>query len=370
MTRHGGWSAFVARRGPLACALSLVLAITACSATQTVQPAPTSTVLLGMGGGAIFMHLPDPELARELNAVKDSGAKWLRIDVDWSDIEAKRGQQDWTNTDRVVEAARSRGLLVLGIIAYTPVWARDATVSGDTTHGRPASPDLFATFAAQAAARYARQVTSWEVWNEPNVRQFFMPRPDPDFYTRMLQASYRAIHAVAPTATVVGGSMAPATDEPDGSAVAPTSFLERIYAAGAKESMDALSIHPYSFPANPSDSTTAAWNTFYRLRYIRDTMKRYGDENKTLWLTEFGAPTTTVQTGGGSGMVSEQRQAEIIGDGLRFASKFYPLGPVFIYSIRDQQTGGADPELNFGLLRTDFSPKPAYAVVMQYAGAH
>ncbi|MGZ4519683.1 MAG: cellulase family glycosylhydrolase [Mycobacteriaceae bacterium] len=315
-----------------------------------------------------MMYLPDSQLAREFDAVKASGATWIRVDVDWSDVEATRGHMDWANTDRVVKAARSRGLLVLAAIVYTPRWAQDDSVSGKDTHGRPANPELFATFAAQAATRYGKDVTSWEIWNEPNLAIFFAPRPDAVFYTRMLQASYRSIHAVQPTATVIGGSLAPANDSADGSTVPPTTFAEQMYAAGAKDTMDAVSIHPYSYPANPSDSSTAAWNTFYRLRYVRDTMQHYGDGTKALWLTEFGSPTATVETGTGPVTVDDQRQAQIISDGLRYANLLPAIGPVFIYSIRDEQTGSPITLLNFGVLRTDYSPKPSYDAIKQYTG--
>ena len=337
-------------------------------AQPSASPSATPPVPVGFGGGQPMMYLPDSQLAREFDAVKASGATWIRVDVDWSDVEATRGHMDWANTDRVVNAARRRGLLVLAAIVYTPQWAHDGSVSGRDTHGRPATPELFATFAAQAATRYGKDVTSWEIWNEPNLAIFFAPRPDAVFYTRMLQAAYRSIHAVQPTATVIGGSLAPANDSADGSTVPPTTFVEQMYAAGAKDTMDAVSIHPYSYPANPSDSSTAAWNTFYRLRYVRDTMRHYGDGTKALWLTEFGSPTATVETGTGPVKVDDQRQAEIISDGLRYANLLPAIGPVFIYSIRDEQTGSPITLLNFGVLRTDYSPKPSYDAIKQYTG--
>ncbi len=126
--------------------------------------------------------------------------------------------------------------------------------------------------------------------------------------------------------------------------------------------MDAVSIHPYSFPALPSNSSTASWNTFYRLRNAHDIMVNNGDGAKKIWLTEFGTPT-----GPGGDAVSEQQQAAIIADGLTTARSFDYLGPLFVYEIRDGATGTANIEDNFGLLHTDRSAKPAYAVVAQQA---
>lgn len=392
MRSHCGTARAARRRALAVCVFALALLVSACANTASGEPASVTPstlpsaaqptvppvapppvvpppVPVGFGGGQPLMYLPSSQLSRELDAIKAAGATWLRIDVDWSDIEPTRGRLNWTNTDRVVDIARSHGLLVLASVVYTPSWAQDNSVTANTTHGRPATPELFATFAAQAASHYAQDITSWEIWNEPNLTIFFKPRPDAAFYTRMLQAADRSIHAVQPTATVIGGSLAPATYEPDGTAIDPITFLQQMYAAGAKGSMDAVSIHPYSYPADPSDSSTAAWNTFYRLRYMRTTMQIYGDATKPLWLTEFGAPTATVSTGAGPVTIDDQRQAAIISDGLRYANQLGNVGPIFIYSIRDERTGAADTLKNFGVLRSDYSPKPSYSVIKGYTSA-
>lgn len=61
--------------------------------------------------------------------------------------------------------------------------------------------------------------------------------------------------------------------------------------------------------------------------------------------------------------VTEGAQAAIIGSSLAKASSLPYVGPVFVHSLRDSGIDPADSEQNYGLLRSDFSAKPAYDVV-------
>lgn len=152
-----------------------------------------------------------------------------------------------------MNSARSRGLKVLGIATYSPRWAQDTSVPPGTSHGRLASAALFGTFAGQAAAHFAGRIDTWEVCvNEPNLAQFLAPRVDAAFYTSMVAAGYSAIHAAVPRAGVLAGALAPGTDSADSSAASPMTFLQQMYAASVKNSLDAVSMHPYSYPVLPS----------------------------------------------------------------------------------------------------------------------
>lgn len=354
--------------------LSLLLAILAVVLTGATMvsaapasAAPTASADVGISPGAPLMGESDTDLARDLDAIRASGAGWIRVGSDWSIIEGTRGAFNWASTDRVVDAARARGLQVLGLVLFTPRWAQDPSVPAGNTHGRPASATAFGTFAGQAAAHFAGRISNWEIWNEPNLSSFFAPRVDAPFYTSMLSASYSAIHAALPGATVMSGGLAPAGDTTDGSATSPLTFLTQMYAGGAHTSMDAVAMHPYCYPAMADDASTASWNAFYRLRNMHDVMASNGDGAKKIWLTEFGAPTATVQTGIGPVVINEQTQASMISNGVASARTLPYVGPTFVYTIRDYGTGNADPEQNYGMLRTDFSAKPAYAALQSAA---
>ncbi len=132
-----------------------------------------------------------------------------------------------------------------------------------------------------------------------------------------------------------------------------------MYANGAKGYFDALSVHPYCYPAMPDDTTTGSWNTFQRLPLVHDVMAANGEAGKQIWLTEYGAPTGT-----GTDAVSETKQAEMLVAGLTTAAAWSWTGPLFYYGGRDRGTDLADREQNFGYVRSDFSSKPAHSALV------
>lgn len=316
---------------------------------------------VGFSPGGAWPWLPDAELARELDLMASTGARWVRVDFSWSSVERVRGTYDWKNLDRVVAAVRSRGLQVLALPTYTPEWARPA---GSNSRTPPIDPAGFAAFTAAAAKRYVPQgVTAYEVWNEPNISPFWSPKPDVAAYATLLKATATAVRAVAPSATILVGGLSPATDVGDGTRVDPRTFLAKLYALGAGASFDAVAVHPYSFPALPSDTSTASWNTFQKMTTMRQTMVDNGDATKRIWLTETGAPTGT-----SSQAVTEQHQAAIVTDTLRAVDGLPWAGPVFFYAPRDRGTNLSDREDNFGLMRRDFSVKPAWTALVAALG--
>lgn len=86
-------------------------------------------------GGEIF-GFSDAELGRELDSMVTAGATYVRLDVPWVALEpsaprltaagAEVRTFDWPRMDRLIDGARSRGLQVVALPAYTPAWARPA----------------------------------------------------------------------------------------------------------------------------------------------------------------------------------------------------------------------------------------------------
>ena len=124
----------------------------------------------------------------------------------------------------------------------------------------PASAAQFATFAGQVAARYAPLgAGTFEIWNEPNNAGFWSPKPNPAAYTADLKAAYAAIKRADRSAFVVSGGLAPEAN--DGTNINAITFLQDMYAHGAKGSFDAVSYHPYSYPALPdSFQSWSGWS--------------------------------------------------------------------------------------------------------------
>lgn len=288
-----------------------------------------------------------------------TGARWLRVDFDWSFIESERGTFRWDFSDRIVSRASACGFKIIALPAYTPAWARPA---GTTDKHPPRDPGDFAAFVSQAVRRYrSAGVEVWEIWNEPNIERFWRPAPDPRAYATLLGAASAAVHAANPAAMVLSGGLSPAKDAADGSQVAPITFLENLYQAGAGPSFDAVAVHPYSFPVGPKDASVD-WNQFVRLPQMHDLLVAHGDGGKQVWLTEYGAPT------GGDGAVSEADQARFVSEAYAAVAGWPWAGPLLWYSFRDQEGPQSDRESHFGLFRHDFRPKlaaEAFAAVLK-----
>jgi hypothetical protein len=242
---------------------------------------------------------------------------------------------------------------VVGTILYTPAWARprgtDSTWAPD--------PGLYGEFAGRVARHFAGLgVHAYEIWNEPNTASFWSPRPDPLAYTHVLQAAYGQIKAADPTATVVTGGTSPALT--DSTHIAPVQWLSDLYDAGAQGYFDAVGHHPYCWPAYPG--SRANWSAWYQMYgtspSLRSLMISHGDGGKTIWATEFGAPT-----GGPAGShVSERTQAAMVARAYHLFAGYSWAGPLFLYQGRDAGSNPSTREDFFGFLRHNFSAKPAY----------
>ncbi|MFC9660440.1 beta-xylosidase [Nocardia sp. NPDC127606] len=333
-------------------ALTLTLLGCGTPTTSTVLDERVNETGLGIAGGHSWLKLSTGELDRQMSGVVDAGATWIRMDLDWSLIEHDRGRKDWSMTDRVVRSARAHGLHVLAILTYSPPWARqDPGPGGNKVAPYPA---LFGQFVADAVERYRDQIKHWEVWNEPNVTSFFAPLPHVGLYAQLLHQAATAVRTRQPGGQVLVGGLAPAAD--NGRDIAPSTFIERLYDLGSALDFDAVAVHPYSYPELPSSPSRD--NAFQNLTRLRAIMDARGDTSKRLWPTEFGAPTGT-----GARAVDEQTQAEILGGGLDLMAAMPNIGPVFVYSLIDAGDDRQNLEDNFGMLRRDYSAKPALAQV-------
>lgn len=305
----------------------------------------------GFSVGAPMTWMSDAEAGRELDAVARTGASWLRVFVDWSRVEPMPGAYDWGYLDHWIDGALSRGLKVLAMIAYSPEWARPA---GSYFSAPPVDSAVFASFVTNVVKRYGDRVSSWEIWNEPNVPIFFGYQDNRAArYTELLKAAYPAVKAAQPHSTVLAAGMSRAFG-PD----APPVFVEAMYAQGAKGYFDAMAMHPYVYPAGLAVDDHNGWSDVERVRQL---MVDNGDGGKKIWMTEIGAPTAAATAGG----VSQQEQARQITDVLWKTAQVDFSGPAFIYSIRDIDTADpANDQDNFGaLLTSDWQPKAAAAVL-------
>lgn len=313
--------------------------------------------------GAVY-GFSDPNLVNEsasvqlqqLEQMKAMGVTSIRLDAGWAWVEPTAGSYDWSALDQVISSINQVGFSIDLIIDQCPSWAGVPSADG-SGWAQPASAATFATYAAAVAARYgSKGVKYFEIWNEPNINNFWVPAPDPAAYTADLKAAYSAIKQVDPSATVISGGLSPATNT--ATTIDPRTFLEDMYSDGAEGSFDGLGDHPYSYPLIPDDDESwSGWSQMSQTSpSLRSIMAANGDSAKKIWITEFGAPTT------GSNSVGEAGQTAALTQALSQAQGFSWLGSFYIYTWADL---ASEPEIDngFGLLTDDNTEKPAYEAV-------
>lgn len=325
---------------------------------------------MGIAAGSYLSGMNSSSLNAAMNGIAATGAKWVRFDFDWSQIQPDNSSSfNWSTTDAVVAAATAKHLSILGIIDYTPAWARPANCNADSKCG-PASAAQYAQFASTVATRYISTVHAWEIWNEPNNQGFWQPTPNPRDYTSLLKAAYPAIHAVSSNETVLSAGLSPAATT--SSSYSPYDFLKGVYDNGGKQFFDAVADHPYTFPLTPLSNADDAWTQMAGPgNSLRSLMVANGDAAKKIWITEFGSPT------GGPGpvatlanpnlaahpyVVDNALQAQILQDALTQYRSYSWAGPFFYYTYQDSGTDQTTNENFFGLINYYGSPKPAYGV--------
>jgi polysaccharide biosynthesis protein PslG len=346
---HSATSRIVARA---AITILLIAAMTVAGQRSTTAGAVTPPRDgYGFSVGAPMTYMSHIDADRELDAAAKTNATWLRVLIDWHLVEPMPGAFDWGYVDHWINGARQRGLNVLGLIAYTPDWAR---TPGSYFSAPPIDPNTFAAFSEKVVQRYRDRVSSWEIWNEPNVPLFFGHVSDRAArYTELLKAAYPAIKASQPDSTVVAAGLSRAWAPDD-----PPAFVNAIYQLGAKGSFDAMAMHPYVYPNGLAIDDHNGWSDVEKVRKL---MVDNGDGDKKIWMTELGAPTSAPSAAG----VSQDEQARQITDVLWKAAQSGFSGPAFIFSIRDIDTADQDNDQdNFGaLLTSDWQPKVAAGVL-------
>jgi hypothetical protein len=87
-------------------------------------------------------------------------------------------------------------------------------------------------------------------------------------------------------------------------------------------------------------------------------MTSNGDSGKSIWITEFGAPSS------GPGGVGQTAQATAFTQAIVYAKKTSWIGALYIYSWKDDGTDPTNGQDWFGLLTAAGAPKLAYAAVV------
>jgi polysaccharide biosynthesis protein PslG len=328
-------------------------------------PAPPAPGV-GPAVGSMFhcngQHYDNAARVAVLDKLKAAGVRWVRIDVAWNGIEGayKGARNPWYTgmVDFCVDEARARGIKVMLLLWLTPGWAN----GGRSDKVPPTNPQDYADFARWAAGYWKGRVDAWEIWNEPDQRNWF----DAGLadYVTLMRAAYPAFKAGDPDAEVV---LAGPSSNDDG-------WMRQVYALGGKGSFDVLATHPYQgigdYPPEyrePDGGTYRWW--FTHLPAVRQVMIDNGDAAKPIWFTEFGWSAHDNWPGipAWERGVTQAQQADYLLRAIGYTQANYAyVGVMFWYKER-ARPGSADVvQEGYGLLEADFRERPVYTALKRF----
>ncbi len=360
-------------RNPQPAGKSLAEVSTVVSATPVVPLTitPLSIPTLGYGMN-VWLFGQDKD--RVLGFVKGAGFNWVRQQVKWADLETSPGQYQWQELDNIVNALDRNGVRAIFSIVTAPGWAG---IGG--SGGLPADPANFGRLMSQMAARYKDKIPAYEVWNEQNLALETGGKVQVKAYVETLKAGYTAIKAADPKAIVLYGGLSPTGINDPGAAVDDATFLEQCYQYNNGEMrnyFDVLGAHPGGaanspdefWPSDAPTDKTRPFTThpsfyFRRVENLRSVMEKYGDSSKQMWLTEFGWTTKNAAPGYEYGaLISEDVQAKYLVRAYQRAKTTYPwMGVMSLWQLNFATfLSPNDEKAPWGLLRADFSTRPAY----------
>lgn len=335
-------------RGVFPLLAALIMSANAVFAADTMKTSPFGVLdFLHWNHSWNNYQYPDDSKVREAaGLMKDAGVGMVRVDFLWQDVEPRRGCFDFTKYDRIVDILSGKGIEILGILGYAADWASPSGSWNDS----PLDNSLFIAYARVVVERYKDRIRHWEVWNEPDSSVYWKNQDGLKRYCVLLKEVYGVLKEVDPGCTVLNGGLTHSLAN-----------VNRLYDSGGKGSFDALNIHIFE---NPADTAAAATRVKAYVRACAKVMRRNGDGDKKIWVTETGCPGVRrgkrVKNWWMGENPDEERQAEWLG--LLFDTLLAEpqVERIFWAFFRDTKAHWKDGTDYLGLVRNDFSAKPSY----------
>lgn len=301
------------------------LAVLLLASTVLAQPRglPEPVVPDGLGVNIHFVR-PDPA---EVDKLAHLGVRFIRMDFGWGGTERKRGEYDFSGYDQLVQAMSQKNIRCLFILDYgNRLYDNNLGPHSDEAQA------AFAKWAGAAAKHYAGKGILWEIWNEPNLKQFWKPVPNVEDYSKLALATIDAIRAADKDAFI----MAPA------SSGFPWEFFDGMAKHGVFAKLDAVSVHPYR-QSNPETAEA----DYHKLRLLLD--RAVPGERIPIVSGEWGYSTAWKN-------YTEERQAQYLPrQWLMNLANDVHLS--IWYDWRDDGLDPKEPEHHFGTVFRDFSDK-------------
>jgi len=281
-------------------------------------------------------------LPANLSLMRQAGVTAIRDEISWSAVERQKGRYAMPESaSSFVNGALDAGIEPLLIFDY----GNRFYDNGDKPLSA-AAIEAFTRYAEFVVRHFKGKLHLYEVWNEWDIAIGHTAPGSAENYARLLKAVYPRIKAIDRSITVLGGC--------------PTSggirkgWLDQMLAAGALESLDAVSIHTYNYSGQSHARTPEAWAEFVA-ETERGIRKYSHDRDVPIYVTEMGWPTHT-----GPRSTPPEQSAAFLARMFLLARTMPYVKGIWWYDFQDDGWKADYNENNFGLVRPDLTPKPSY----------
>ena len=205
--------------------------------SKSAEVPESSNASIGFEG--LDRGLFDPD--RCYDALAAVGIKWARVQTMWSRCEKEKGKYDFSVLDAVVENLTRRGVRPWFCVSFgntlymTNCFTGAAVGCVPTLYGAECRA-AWCAYVRELAKRYKGKVTHWEIWNEPNIDNFWQPtKPNAAEYLELVKLTGGVIREVIPDAKIGGVTSSTALDD----------WARNFFKLGGAKSIDFWSGHAY-----------------------------------------------------------------------------------------------------------------------------
>ena len=327
--------------------------------------------------------------AEQFQRLRAGGVDSVRIPISWAATQPLSGTEaNFTAPDQLVAGAAAAGLNVLPFVYDAPSWAvTQARVPGSSARAPKTLPvktgaqrSAWSNFLKLVVARYGsggsfwaanpslpeNPIRTWQIWNEENFK-YFVTRPSPSDYGKLINISYAAVKSVDPSAKLILGGMFARPKEAEFKGKPPqayfaTDFLDQLYTStpGIKRKFVGVALHPY---------TTKYQQLTPDIEEFLTVLKANHDPGKKLWITEIGWSSEPKSASDSFAKGPAGQATQLKGAFNLFKSKAakWKLQRIYWFSVDDQPgicnfCGGS------GLFGPGFVPKQSWFAYVKFAG--
>lgn len=270
-----------------------------------------------------------------VNLLKHLGANYIRTDFFWGYIYLDQ-EYNFSKYDQWVNKLKEDvpNIKILGILNSSA-----SIVGNDKKIDTEEELKGFVEFCINVAKHYP-EIENYQILNEPN--SIYVTSEDIEWYDRIIEEASTALKEINPDIEITQYSLSAGTNDTN-TYLSSKTFYEKAFNNKIYSLSDSFSYNIY-------------YDLESKIQTHKDQFNDFGGFIKQD-ITEYGTSTY-------NGMSEEMQANQIIIQANQLEEKNIALKN--IYNFWNTGTDLEDKSQNYGLLRNDYTPKPAYYAVKNY----